>query len=243
MKVELWPIDRPKPYGRNPRIISDKSVEKVLASIKEFGFRQPLVCDGKDVIIIGHKRLMAAKKLGMTQIPVSVADDLPPAKVKALRIADNRTADEGEWNAGALGDELSDLRELGITLDWTGFDPEELDELLSLNDAALDDDDDDDAPGAEVASESEMVVVSRPGDNWRLGPHVLTVGKTADRNLDLTIKRWQHYTGEAAKLGGKSFRDVERDRAHDAPVGPKTTPAAGLAAKPPSSPGRTPRRT
>ena len=240
MKVELWPIDRPKPYGRNPRRLSDKSIAKVATSIKEFGFWQPLVLDGKGVIIVGHKRFLAAKRLLMTHIPVVIADKMPPDKVRAYRIADNRTADDGEWNDGLLADELGDLSEMGFTLDWTGFDPEELDELLRLDDDAA-------APAAatvaEVPSESETVVVSRPRDVWHLGNHRLAIGDAPDRNIDLTIKRWQHYTGEAAKLGGKSFRDVERDRAHDAPVGPKTTPAAGLAAKPPPSPGHTPRRT
>ena len=94
MKVELWPIDRPKPYGKNPRKITQKAIEKVAASIREFGFRQPLVVDPKDTIIVGHKRLLGAQKLGLSKVPVTIAHDLSPAQIKAYRLADNRTADE-----------------------------------------------------------------------------------------------------------------------------------------------------
>jgi ParB-like chromosome segregation protein Spo0J len=126
MKVELWPISRPKPYGKNPRRISERAIAKVAASIKQFGFRQPLVCDAKSVIIVGHKRLLGAKKLGLKQIPVTIAEDLSPAQVKAYRIADNRTADETDWDNELLADELADLNALDFDLSATGFDPFEL---------------------------------------------------------------------------------------------------------------------
>lgn len=238
MKLELWPIDRPRPYSRNPRRISDAAIAKVAASIKEFGFRQPLVVDGKGVIIVGHKRFLAAKRLKMTHIPVTIADDLPPAKIQAYRLADNRTADDGEWDEDLLIDELSALSDLGLTLDCTGFDPDELDELLNL---------DDDAAAPDDAADADYPVVARPGDRWSLGPHALSIGDPADRKIDLTIKRWMHYSKEPALLNGPKgktpFKDVQRDRAHEVgpQMGPKTTPAPGLAPRsrrPPRDPPR-----
>ena len=126
LAVELWPISRPKPYGKNPQQITDKAIGKVAKSIQEFGFRQPIVCDGSDVIIAGHKRLLAARKLGLRQVPVTIADDLTPAQVKAYRLADNRTSEESEWDNDLLADEIADLEALGMDLDLTGFDGFEL---------------------------------------------------------------------------------------------------------------------
>jgi hypothetical protein len=129
MKVELWPIDRPRPYGKNPRKITQKAIDKVAASIREFGFRQPLVVDPKDTIIVGHKRLLGAQKLGLSRVPVTIAHDLSAAQIKAYRIADNRTADETDWDDDLLADELADLDAMGWDLGLTGFDPIEISAL------------------------------------------------------------------------------------------------------------------
>src|SRR3979411_1365508 len=90
LTVMWWPIGRPKPYPKNARKWSKSAVEKVAASIKAFGWVQPIVCDREDVIVIGHLRLVAAHFLGLTEVPVHVASNLSPAQIKALRIADNR---------------------------------------------------------------------------------------------------------------------------------------------------------
>lgn len=94
MLVELWPIDKVIPYARNARTLSATAVDKVAASIQEFGFRQPIVVDTKGVIVVGHTRLKGAQKLGLTEVPVHVAKDLNPAQIKAYRLADNRTNQE-----------------------------------------------------------------------------------------------------------------------------------------------------
>jgi ParB-like chromosome segregation protein Spo0J len=91
LTVVWWPIGRPKPYARNARKWTKSAIEKVAASIKEFGWVQPIVCDNEDVIVIGHLRLAAAHFLELTEVPVHVASNLSPAQIKALRIADNRT--------------------------------------------------------------------------------------------------------------------------------------------------------
>src|SRR5271166_6266345 len=109
MKVEIWDIGRPKPYSRNPRKISGDGLAKIAASIKEFGFLQPIIVDKNDVIVVGHQRLRGAQLLGLEKVPVHVASNLTPAQIKAYRIADNRVAEEADWINDILGDELMDL--------------------------------------------------------------------------------------------------------------------------------------
>jgi site-specific DNA-methyltransferase (adenine-specific) len=91
MEIELRPIDSIRPYPGNPRV-NDAAIDAVVASIREFGFRQPIVVDGDHVIVVGHTRYKAALKMGLTEVPVHVAHDLTPAQAKAYRIADNQTA-------------------------------------------------------------------------------------------------------------------------------------------------------
>src|SRR6185295_4571295 len=97
MKVELRKLSDIKPYERNPRV-NDAAVAAVAASIKEFGFRAPVVVDEHDEIIVGHTRWKASKKLGLEFIPVHVAAGLTPAQIKAYRIADNKTAEIADWD-------------------------------------------------------------------------------------------------------------------------------------------------
>ena len=103
LTIEWWPIDRVKPYEKNARVISPKAVEKVAASIKEFGWRQPIVVDSEDIIVVGHVRLLGAQYLRLTHVPVHVASNLSPAQIKAYRLADNRTHEETTWNSELLG--------------------------------------------------------------------------------------------------------------------------------------------
>ena len=120
LTAEPWPVDRPKPYAKNPRR-NDAAVEKVAASIREFGWAQPIVVDGDGVIIIGHTRLKAAKKLGLKTVPVLVRADLSPAQVAALRLADNKTAELAEWDEPLLAAELDAL--VGaVDMEQFGFD-------------------------------------------------------------------------------------------------------------------------
>ena len=130
MHIELWPIDRPKPFPKNARHWNAAAVAKVAASIREYGFRQPIVVDVHDVICIGHLRLAAAKSLGLKEVPVHVARDLTAAQIRGLRLADNRTNQEAEWNDDLLGPELAELSDLGFDLTLTGFDVYEIDKLL-----------------------------------------------------------------------------------------------------------------
>ena len=114
------------PYERNPRVMSDTAVEKVARSISEYGFRAPIVVDERGVIIAGHTRLAAAKRLGLAKVPVVVARGLSEEQARAYRLADNRTADETGWDIALLREELAVLNDLDIDLTALGFDPSEL---------------------------------------------------------------------------------------------------------------------
>lgn len=121
--LEWRPVAEVIPYTKNPRLAPEAAIAKVAASIREFGFRQPIVVDGKGVVIAGHTRLAAAKQLGLERVPVLVAADLSPEQVKAYRLADNRTAQETGWERELLELELEDLRGLDFDLSLTGLDP------------------------------------------------------------------------------------------------------------------------
>ena len=157
--IEMWPIERLIPYARNARVCPESAITKVAGSIHEFGFKNPILVDGEAVIIAGHTRLLAAQRLGLAEVPVIVCGDLSAAQVKALRLADNRTAAETSWDEELLPLELADLLELGADLAVLGFDEEEFARLLApAPNPGLTDPD-------EVPEPPERPV-SRPGDLW-----------------------------------------------------------------------------
>lgn len=128
MNIQEIEIEKLIPYHNNPR--KNQDVDKVASSIKDFGFQQPIVVDKKMVVIVGHTRLMGAKKLGLTKVPIVVAD-LDEAKAKAYRIADNRVNEDSGWDNQLLQDELNKLLDFEIDLNITGFTNDELDSLFS----------------------------------------------------------------------------------------------------------------
>lgn len=124
----IWrTIGEIRPYPGNPRTITASAIAKVAASIKEFGWRQPIVIDEAGEIIVGHTRFLAAKRLKLKRVPVHVAKDLSLEAAKAYRLADNRTHDEASWDLPALEIELQGLGTFDLSL--TGFDPPELPHL------------------------------------------------------------------------------------------------------------------
>lgn len=177
--IEQWPISQPIPYARNARKIPEKAVEKVASSIAEFGFQQPLVVDKNGVIIVGHTRLLAAKKLGFETVPVHVAADLTEGQVKAYRLMDNRSHEEASWDFDLIAAELCDLQAFAVDLSLTGFDAAELKDLMEQEPTAgLTDED--------AAPEVPEDPTSVRGDVWLLGEHRLLCGDatvSADVNL------------------------------------------------------------
>src|SRR5271166_2096525 len=129
MQVVMRKLSEIREYEGNPRF-NDEAVDAVAASIKEFGFRQPLVLDEQDMIIVGHTRFKAAKKLGLEEVPCHIAVGLSPAQAKAYRIADNQTATIASWDQDKLPLELMALQEAGFDLDLTGFSADELLRLM-----------------------------------------------------------------------------------------------------------------
>lgn len=174
MKVTLTDVRRVTPYARNPRK-NQAAIAKVAASIKEFGFRQPIVVDSDMVIVVGHTRYLAALELGLEKVPVHVAENLTPAQVKAYRIMDNRSHEDSEWDEELLTLELSDLKDADFDLDLTGFEDDEIAEILAkgiVGTAGLTDPDDVPEPPDEA--------ITQPGDLWILGGHRLLCGDSGN---------------------------------------------------------------
>jgi ParB-like chromosome segregation protein Spo0J len=171
MQVEMRLITSIRPYENNPRV-NDEAVDAVAKSIKEFGFRQPIVVDEQAVIIVGHTRYKAALKLGLELVPVHVAVGLTPAQAKAYRIADNQTATLSQWDNERLPLELAELQGLGFDLELTGFSADELLRLIDSGaNAGIADPDDVPEPPDEATT--------KPGDLWLLGKHRLVCGDSS----------------------------------------------------------------
>ena len=130
-KIVLKPLESLVPYARNPRTHSDEQVSQIAASIKEFGFTNPILLDGENGIIAGHGRLLAAKELGLEKVPCIDLSHLTEEQKRAYVIADNKLALNAGWNEELLRLELTDLKELGANLQLIGFDAMELAERLS----------------------------------------------------------------------------------------------------------------
>jgi DNA modification methylase len=170
--VELSVI---KPYERNPRR-NDKAIDAVAKSIKEFGWNNPIVVDNDNVIICGHSRFLAARQLGLTTVPVHVADQLTPEQVRAYRIADNKTAELAEWDYDLLPLELAALQNTEFDLTLLGFATDELERLLATGEDEI-------AAGEtdpDAVPELPASATSRPGEIYQLGRHRLMCGSSTE---------------------------------------------------------------
>jgi DNA modification methylase len=168
MNVTERPTESVREYENNPRD-NDGAVDAVAASIREFGFRVPIIVDGDGVIVCGHTRLKAARKLGLKTVPCIVADDLTPDQLRAFRIADNRTAELSGWDVDRLTEELEKIE---LDMEPFGFSEEEMRRLTGRipevkEDAA-------DEPGTEAEA------VTKPGDVYVMGGHRLLCGDSTD---------------------------------------------------------------
>src|SRR5271169_5740054 len=168
--IELWLVEKLIPYSRNPRTHSDAQIAQIAASIAEFGFNNPILVDTKAGIIAGHGRLLAARKLGLTEVPVIVLDHLTEAQKRAYIIADNQLALNAGWDDDLLRAELAALQDEDFNIRLVGFDDEELARLLAAQDATEGLTDEDAVP--ELAQSR----VSITGDLWILGEHRLLIG-------------------------------------------------------------------
>lgn len=180
-RIELWPIEKLIPYSRNPRTHSDSQVAQIAASIAEFGFTNPLLVDSQAGIIAGHGRLLAARKLGLVEVPVIVLDHLSETQKRAYIIADNKLAELAGWNEELLAQEFVALEREGFDLGLTGFSDAELEALL----ADAKENEAEEAP--EEIPEAPAVAVTQLGDLWLIGPHRLLCGDCRDRESILRL--------------------------------------------------------
>ena len=210
MNLQLMRTDSLRPYENNPRQ-NDDAVPAVAASIREFGFRVPIVVTPDRLIVAGHTRWKAAALLGLVEVPVLIADDLTPEQIRAFRIADNKTAEIAGWDKDLLRLELTELKALDVDLGLLGFGADELQSLLSLElGAGLVDPDSVPAPPDEATT--------RRGDLWILGSHRLLCGDSSSReDLDRL-------------LGGERIHLVNTDPPYNVKVEPRSNNAiaAGL---------------
>ena len=175
MKIENRHLADIIPYSRNPRV-NDQAIGRVAASIREYGPQQPIVVDGDGVVIVGHTRLLAAQQLGLDAFPVTVAGKLSAAQAKAYRIMDNRSGEAAEWDGELLRLELEDLEGMDFDIELTGFDGDDLDEVLAGGSGIDGLTDPDDVP------EEQEREISKPGDLWVMGGHRLVCGDSTDES-------------------------------------------------------------
>jgi len=177
-QIELRSIRALLPHARNSRTHSEAQVAQVAASIREFGWTNPILVDGEGVIIAGHARLLAARKLGMDEVPVIVLAHLTPLQKRALVIADNKLALNAGWDEETLRVEIESLQEDGFDLDVVGFSDEEIRILLTHNASGAEADAE--ALGEDETPEVPVDPVSRTGDIWAIGPHRIICGDCRD---------------------------------------------------------------
>lgn len=171
-KIEMRQLDKLIPYARNSRTHSDTQVAQIAASIKEWGWTTPILVDEEGTIIAGHGRTLAARKLGLVEVPVMVARGWSEAQKKAYVIADNQLAMNAGWDTELLSVELKELGELGFELDLIGFDDKALANFLNDETEGLTD--------ADEVPEAPADPVSVLGDVWVLGKHRIICGSSTE---------------------------------------------------------------
>ncbi len=226
-QIEMWPVARLLPYERNARTHSDEQVAQIAASIQRFGFTNPVLAASDGGVIAGHGRLMAARQLGLAEVPVVLLDHLSEEERRAYVLADNQLALNAGWDQDLLRAELGELSELGFDLSLIGFSDEELAELLPEVEELPPKDADEDA-----TPEPPDDPVSKPGDVWLLGKHRVMCGDStsieaveqlmAGERADLLLTDPPYnvaYEGKTAEaltiqndsMGDEEFRQFLRD--------------------------------
>lgn len=213
-RVERRPVAELLPYARNARTHSDEQVAQIAASIREWGWTTPVLVDEAGQIIAGHGRVMAARKLGLAEVPVMVAAGWSEAQRRAYVLADNKLALNAGWDADLLKLELGDLQADGFDLALTGFDGDELATLLADPTEGLTDPDETPAVQAKAVTE--------PGDVWVLGRHRLVCGSCTDMvavdaamngdTADLCLTDPPYGLGKGKESGKNDYAEYEDTR-------------------------------
>lgn len=208
--AEYRPIESLRPYEQNPRRHPERQLVELTASIRRFGFVAPVLVDAEGTIIAGHARIEAARRVGFTEVPVLIASDWTEAQIRGYRLADNRLAELATWDEELLTIELSALIEVDELLNGLGWEPTEIDLILS-EDAG----DNGERRPANAVSKVAPIAVARPGDSWLFACYKLAVSsgrwkeplKNLPENanffclcLDLALRHWLSITGEEPVL-------------------------------------------
>lgn len=222
MNIVQKPLSEITPYAKNAKKHDQTQIDNVAESIKQYGFVQPIVIDCDGVIVIGHCRALAAKKLGMETVPCVCLDDLTPKQVKALRLVDNKS-NESEWDFDLLAEELPELDLSAFDFDW------------GISDDITEEVEEDEAPEVDEVSDP----VTKRGDIWQLGRHRLMCGDSTDKTTvellmdgnkaDICITSPPYGAGDNAHLrkklsvgysgrDGKTFYNQYKDNKSDWPL-------------------------
>ena len=209
-RIEIWPVGRLVPYAKNARTHSPEQVAQIAASIVEFGFNAPILVDSNAGIVAGHGRLLAARKLGLQEVPVVVLDHLTETQRRAYIIADNKLALNAGWDEAVLAAELGELERDGLDLAVVGFSDDELQALLASGEEA-----------AEAATEAEEDIpeppaepISRPGDIWTIGRHRLICGDCRDMAVIRALFAELAGTTGSKMPGSRSFTSLAGRRSN-----------------------------
>ena len=190
MNILNMDIDKIIPYVNNPRN-NEEAIDKVASSIQEFGFKVPVIIDENNVVVTGHTRLLASKKLGLKTVPCVIADDLTEAQIKAFRIADNKVSEYSKWDKDLLRIELEGLEEMDFDLDLVNID---YSDFIGM-DLYLDDIDFDDM-GLEDDLEIERTEQGNsPLKSLKFGSYHITLSDEEFRMLNVLIERYIEKTG------------------------------------------------
>jgi hypothetical protein len=213
LQIAYLPPERLRPSPNNSRTHSKKQLKQIARSIERFGFVNPVLISDDFEIIAGHGRVEAAKMLGLKQVPTVRLSNLSPADRRAYVITDNRLAELAGWDRELLATELKGLLDLQFDdIELTGFSLGEIDLML---DEAAEKKAEEPGPEDELPANSlQGPAVSRAGDLWLLGPHRLLCGELDPLSCDVIVRRWQQYTGNAARLEGsdRTFEEVKAAR-------------------------------
>ncbi len=184
LNIEMWPATKLIPYAKNPRKITDQAIAAVAGSLKEFGFRQPIVVDAEGVIIAGHTRLLAAQRLGMEEVPVHVAHDMSPEQAQAYRLVDNRAGEFSEWDSDLLKLELGSLADFDLS--FAGFE-KLLEDMPTIPAVPVVEE----MTGGQRDQVPEVIdgdAKSQRGEVYELGPHRLMCGdSTSEEDVHALI--------------------------------------------------------
>lgn len=183
LQIDYRPIESLIPYARNARTHSDEQIAQIAASIREFGFNNPVLVDGHRGVIAGHGRLLAARQLAMTEVPVIELAHLSETQKRAFILAENKLTERAGWDGELLSLELADLQAAGFDLELTGFDDNEIAELLGDSESESVEGDD----AAYDVPEAPTTPVTRAGDVWQIGTHRLICGDAADPTVIATL--------------------------------------------------------